>query len=258
MTEREHYPDGIGLTTLENEPSDNFPEKSTYKIHGVAIPENTVLQGGRGVKHFYPPEMAEEAAEVMKKQIKQDGKTFHLVSGFHELEGQADPEQVVGEITSAGYQKGVGVVFEGETIDEEVANRISHGYVDVSPTVARSLGEYSETMGAQAVDRVSHFRDIAVVARGQEGAEVSIGANPAVEALSLDALSNGFDVLDSDETDEEPDEPAESGDESEGETELEEPESEAEDSPDAEIIPVVESVPVEERAGGETVTLQET
>jgi hypothetical protein len=114
------------------------------------------------------------------------------------LEGQADASQVIGEVTSAGYQKGVGLVFEGEVVDADTAGKIKHGYLDVSPTPARSLGEFDESMGAQRVERLADFRDLAVVANGQPGAKVEMGGNPAVEALSMDALSNGFDTLSED------------------------------------------------------------
>jgi hypothetical protein len=330
--EYEQYPDGIGISTLEGTNAlEDFSSEPPYKVHGVAIPENTILKGGKNVEYFFPPEKAEKAAEVMQEQIDSDDKRVHLVSGFHEIEGQADPDEIVGEVTSAGYEKGVGVVFEGETIEEGVAERISHGYVDVSPTVMRSLGEYDDTMGAQRVDRVLGFRDVAVVGNGQPGASIEPGGNPAVEALSLDALSRGFDVLQDGEgktvagvtfTDtgdgeldesEIPSEDFEShylypgdtksessypvvdgdgvlrkgnveaawslgargdidadehdrklmalGDEFENPPEFAQNDAddgETDSMSDDEVIPVVESVPVKERAGGKTVTLKET
>jgi hypothetical protein len=199
MTKTEEYEDGIGVTTLEGtDAHEDFSSEPPYKIHGVVIPENTVLNGGQGVDHYFPPDKAKEAAKVMQKQIDSENERVHLVSGFHEIEGQADPDEIVGELTAAGYEKGVGVVFEAETIDEGVAQRISQNYVDVSPTVARGLGEFNESMGAQEVDKVTGFRDVAIVANGQNGVDVSPGSNPAVTALSLDALSRGFDVLQSD------------------------------------------------------------
>jgi hypothetical protein len=86
-------------------------------------------------------------------------------------------------------------VFEGETTDVETAQKINNGYLDVSPTVARSLGDLDDQMQARRVTDVAGFRDIAVVGRGQPGADVSVGPNPAVEALSRDALGRAeFDV----------------------------------------------------------------
>lgn len=180
----ETFKGGIGITTLASDRGaiDNIQEDSPIKISGVALPENQIVKGGKGVEHFYGPEKAEEAAQALQDQIEDD--IVHLVKSFHDLEGQANADQVIGEITSAGYSPGVGVVFEGETVDEETAQKINNGYLDVSPSVARSLGEFDETMQARGVDRVTGFRDIAVVARGQPGADVEIGSNPAVEALS--------------------------------------------------------------------------
>lgn len=244
-TEQEQYPDGIGVTTLEGTSAlEDFSAEPPYKVSGVAIPENTVLNGGQGVDHFFPPEAAQEAAEVMQKQIDSENERVHLVSGFHEIEGQADPDEIVGEVTSAGYEKGVGVVFEAETIDEGVAERISHNYVDVSPTVARQLGEHDDSMSAQRVERVTGFRDVAIVGNGQPGATIEPGSNPAVTALSMDALSRGFDVLQEEPEEEEPEE-------------ADPDEPEPNDPDPVEAVPVVESVPVKEQAGGETVTFIE-
>jgi len=184
MTELDTFENGIGLGTLENtQAMGNVPDEDAISINGVAIPENTILKGGREIEHFYPPAMAEKAARALEEQIE-SGETVHLVSGFHDLDGMADAEQVIGEITKAGYSPGVGTVFEGETIDKEIAQKINNGYVNISPSISRGLGELDEQMQARKVNEVGGFRDIAVVARGQDGAKVEVGNNPAIEALS--------------------------------------------------------------------------
>jgi hypothetical protein len=188
MTETDHFE--AGLATLSADPKDNFPENSPWSVNGVAIPVNQVVNGGQGVDHFFPEESLEGKGELL------EGKP--IVVDFHELDGQADASNVIGEVTSAGFQKGVGLVFEGEIVDPDIAGKIKHGYLDVSPTPARSLGEFDESMGAQRVERLADFRDLAVVANGQPGAKVEMGTNPAVEALAFDALSNPFDTLQDD------------------------------------------------------------
>lgn len=190
---------GIGITTLASERGtvDSIRESSPIAINGVALPEDTVLEGGQGVRHYYTPEMAKRAAEVLQSQLDDDDQRVHIVKNFHELEGQAAADDIVGEVTSVGYSKGVGVVFGGEVTDQDLAEKIALGYLDVSPTVARALGgEMDPQMEARPVTDVAGFRDIAVVGQGQPGAEVDVGPNPAIEALArdrLDAMSDGGD-----------------------------------------------------------------
>lgn len=188
------FQDGIGVLASERGSIDNIQENSPITVSGVAIPENTVLEGGQGVEHFFSPEAAQEAAQVLQEQIE-SGETVHIVKNFHDTQGQAGADDVIGEVTGAGYSQGVGVVFEGEITDEDIARKVDLGYLDVSPSVARSLGPLDETMQARSVDTVAGFRDIATVARGQPGADVEIGPNPAVEALSRTLSFDALDTL---------------------------------------------------------------
>ena len=194
-TNTDTFRNGIGIGVLASQEDDvrkDIQSNGTTPIHGVAIPENTILKGGQDVEYFFSPEMAERAAEVLQQQIK-DG-TVHVVKNFHEIDGQASADEILGEVTDAGYSKGVGVVFEGEITDMEIAQKIQNGYLDVSPSVARALGGFDETMQARGVTDVAGFRDIAVVGNGQPGAEVNIGPNPAVSTLSRDVLNRVFDT----------------------------------------------------------------
>jgi hypothetical protein len=187
MTETEKdNPEG-GIATLESDPTDNFDSSAPYEVSGVALPVNTVVNGGQNTDHFYSEEVLRDAADLLEGQ--------QIVKNFHDLDGQASADQVIGKINDAGFEKGVGLVFSGEILDEDTAAKVAQGYLDVSPTVARQLGEFDDSMGAQRVERVSGFRDLAVVANGQPGASIEAGGNPAVTALSMDALSRGFDVL---------------------------------------------------------------
>jgi len=203
MTEYDTFENGIGFTTLASQkgPVEDIKESSPIAINGVALPENTVLQGGQGVRHFYPPGMAERAADVLQQQLDDSDQTIHIVKNFHELEGQATADDIIGEVTSVGYEKGVGVRFGGEITDQEIAEKVALGYLDISPTVARALGEEMDAqMEARPVTDVAGFRDIAVVGTGQPGAGVEVGSNPAIEALARDASHDRTEV----ETDTDP------------------------------------------------------
>jgi hypothetical protein len=184
-------PDG-GIATLAADNVDDWNTEAPFEVSGVALPVNTVVNGGQNTDHFYSESVLEDAAEMLEGQ--------QIVKNFHDIEGQASADQVIGKVTDAGFEKGVGLVFSGEMVDNETAEKVAQGYLDVSPTVGRQLGEFNESMGAQAVERISGFRDLAVVANGQPGASIEPGSNAAITALSMDALSRGFDVLQDDGT----------------------------------------------------------
>lgn len=188
MTEKDN-PEG-GIATLAADSIDDYNTEAPFEVSGVALPVNTVVNGGQNTNHYYTENTLESAAEMLEGQ--------QIVKNFHDLDGMANADQVIGKITDAGYEKGIGLVFSGEIVDETIAEKVAQGYLDVSPTVARQLGEYDEAMGAQEVAQITGFRDLAVVANGQPGASIEPGSNPAVTALSLDALSKGFDVLQED------------------------------------------------------------
>ena len=191
------FDSGIGIGVY-NEALDSIAGEDAISIHGLLIPENTPVMGGQDVMHFYPPALAERAADILDQQIQED--IVHVVKNFHELEGQAPADDIVGKVTGATYSAGQGVLWQGEITDDELANKIDRGYLEVSPSVFRSLGAIDDQMQARAVDDVAGFRDVAIVGRGQDGVDVDVGTNPAIDALSRNAI----DALESDE-------PAESG-----------------------------------------------
>ena len=194
MTTYDTFSDGIGITTLASDRGtvEGVQEDSPIAINGVALPEGTVLEGGQGVRHFYPPAMAERAADQLQQQLDDDKGTVHIVKNFHELEGQAPADDIIGEVTGVGYEQGVGVRFAGEITDVETAEKIQLGYLDVSPTVGRALAdERDPQMEARPVADVAGFRDIAIVGQGQPGADVAVGPNPAIEALARAPVPDG-------------------------------------------------------------------
>jgi len=214
MSETDTFADGIGVLASDRGSVDDIQEDSPITVNGVAIPENTVLRGGQDIPFFFPPDAAERAAEVLQEQIDAEGEVVHIVKNFHELEGQAPADDIIGEVTSAGYSQGVGVVFRGEITDAETAQKIDLGYLDVSPSVARGLGEELDpTMEARPVTEVTGFRDIAVVGQAQPGASVEVGDSPAVEALSRGFAATVGDVL-GDGSDDPEDAPSDDPDES--------------------------------------------
>lgn len=191
-TQRDTFEHGIGVLAAGNTTSE-IQANDPIQVHGVALPVNTVVQGGQGDRYFFPPGVLEDAADLLEGA--------NIVKNFHELEGQAPADDVIGEVTNAAFSEGVGLVYEGELLDEDIAQRVAQGYLDVSPTVARALGQFDEARDARAVEEVVAFRDLAVVQEGQPGAEIEVGANPAVAALQRDVLSRAFNATSDVETD---------------------------------------------------------
>ena len=188
------FKNGIGIGVYNRETLDSISGEEAISVHGLLIPENTPVMGGQDVQHFYPPELAERSAEILDEQIRED--IVHVVKNFHELEGQAQADDIVGKVTGATYSRGQGVLWQGEITDDELANKIDRGYLEVSPSVFRSLGAMDDQMQARAVNDVAGFRDVAIVGRGQDGVDVNVGTNPAIDALSRNAMAG----LESDES----------------------------------------------------------
>lgn len=190
-SERDHFESGIAVLA---DTSEDIPLQEPYTVSGVALPVNTVVEGGQNTRHYYPEEVLREAADMLEG--------VDIVKNFHDLEGQAPADDVIGRVTDVAYREGWGLVYEGEITDREIKEKIGHGYLEVSPSLGRALGDHNESLDAREVKEIAGFRDLAVVANGQPGADIELGGNAAVTALGMDALSAG--VMGGDE-------PAESG-----------------------------------------------
>lgn len=179
-----------GIATLANrQPIDGFdPEDGPWRVHGVSISEDAVTMGKSETRRFWPKQTLQQAAE----RGLLEGRP--IVKNFHDREGQAPADDVIGEITAVGYADGLGFVYEGEISDETIAEKVDAGYLDVSPVPLIAEESFDEERQAQRVERIERFRDLAVVAEGAvPGNDISMGANPAVTALS-EALSAHFDT----------------------------------------------------------------
>jgi len=184
-----HIQSGIAVLA---DASDTFDDDAPWTVHGVAMPEGEVTVGKSGTPTYWPPGVLQEATGLLV------GKS--IVKNFHDdtLE-QAPADDVIGQVTADGYADGIGLVFEGEITDREIAQKIAAGYLDVSPRVARTLGAFDEQREARVAESVDGFLDIAVVDVGAfQGNEIEMGPNPAVAALSqhvVDGIRQGIEAL---------------------------------------------------------------
>lgn len=163
-------------------------DTSTWQVNGVALSENSVTMGGSGRRRIWPESTLREAAELLTDRP--------IVKNFHDLEGNANADDVIGRITNAGYQDGVGIVFEGDISDESIAQKVGNDFLEVSAVPGIGSEQYDERRDAYVVEEISGFRDIAVVPDGADrGNDISIGDRPAMAALSREALARSWDVL---------------------------------------------------------------
>lgn len=184
---------GSGIAVLaEDEPSWS---DGPFQVQGVALPEDVTMQAANeesldsdeDVRTYYPAETVEEAAALFEGRKIVDGRE-HDLNSVLENPSQPLPETIVGEITSARYKPGVGVVYEGEVDDPDIAKLIERDRVEVSPTVFRELGDEVDDNTFEAQE-VAHVRDLSVVA---EGAGDGNSIRPAAAAMTAEALRQEF------------------------------------------------------------------
>lgn len=197
MTDDELESVQSGFAALAADPDD---EDGPYRVHGVAIGEDDITEGASGTRTYWPRETLEAATEGLA------GKKIVDDSEHDDLEATQPPvSAILGEVTQATYKPDVGVVFEGEIDDPDIAALVENGRVDVSPALFRSLGEFDDEREAHPAREIHKWRDLSVVA---EGAAPSNTIQPGAAALQAEALAQTFESEADASTS---DEPAESG-----------------------------------------------
>lgn len=186
-----------------------------YVVHGVALGEDDITNGAYGLKKW-PRAVLEPAAETLA-----GNEVTHLYDDPKNHGGD-----VIGEVTTAAYEPGVGIVYEARLADEDVANKLALGQYEVSVEGGNpDRIDHDEETGAAILHGIE-FSGLAVVERGaspsNHAGAGSAADNPAIAALSAadiqaaladddssseDSAADGQDS----ETDDTPDEPAEPG-----------------------------------------------
>lgn len=174
-------------------------------VHGVAIGEGDRTTGMSGVETEWPSGPLKEAAGMLKGKplVKNHPGVTKDDSGL-QVDSQPPIEDVIGKVTDSKYRDGVGLLFEAEVDDEDIANQIERGRADVSPVVARSLRQTDN--GTHVVESIDGFRDLGVVT---SGASPSNSIQTGAAAMMAEALQASFGGSLADE--QQSDEPAESG-----------------------------------------------
>ena len=150
-----------------------------HTIHGVAIGEDDVTAGEHGRKRW-PRDVLEPAAETLA------GEPFVFNAG-DPSQHSGDGRRTVGNVVRAAYEPGVGVVYQARIDDEDVAEQLSRGELEVSIEGSGEEVEEDPETGA-AILRGFEFTGIAAVKRGASpsnyAAPGEAGPNPGIAALS--------------------------------------------------------------------------
>ncbi|MWV65911.1 hypothetical protein GRS48_13940 [Halorubrum sp. JWXQ-INN 858] len=126
-------------------------QSEPYTVHGVAIGANEVTYGKNGPK-FWPDTALQAAVQSLvgvPLNKNHDDKTV---------------ESVVGEVVDAGFEPGIGIVFEAEIDDEELATKVARGRLEVS--VHALHGDGGRTSEGEVIVEDVRFLDLSLVPRG--------------------------------------------------------------------------------------------
>jgi len=125
-----------------------------YTVSGIAIGEGDITRGSSGIEKKWPREALKPAAETLAGRP--------LV-----VDHENDSHAVVGKVTEAFYKEGTGVLYEAELFDEELADKIADGLLEVS--IRGFHGDVSEMdesdEGAKVVEKL-RFDNLSIVPMG--------------------------------------------------------------------------------------------
>jgi hypothetical protein len=153
-----------------------------YTVHGVALGAGDITQGASGIKKKWPAEELEEAADTLEE-------TNLVVDHKNNADG------VVGKVVKAGYKEGTGVVYEAELYEEELAEKIENGLLEVSirgyHADVSELDEDDET-GALIVEDIT-FDNLSIVPQGASPSNtLKMGEHEELTAAELEAAIVGI------------------------------------------------------------------
>jgi len=168
MTEKEEAtPRGVAIL------SDGVD--GTHIVHGVAIGENdTTLGKSKKKKRWLPSALKQVAATLEGVPLT--------------TEHSRDPEVVVGEVTDAAYEDDVGVVYEAELDDADLAEKVANGRLEVSPRIfhPQTSDLEQDEDDAYLIDEAREARHLALVQRGAAPSNsVAAGEAAALAAADL-------------------------------------------------------------------------
>lgn len=182
----QHGPSSIAA--LQPDPAEFTDANGPWTVHGIALGEGDETVGVSGQRVRWPREALEDAAALLEGKKLTDGRNHEDLSS-----GQPPTSAIIGEVTTAAYEPGVGIRYAAEVDDPDIARLIHRDRVDVSPVIAFEATEAEDGEGLVA-EEIQAFRDLAVVAEGAAPSnDISPGTPPApVAAAARAGLSAMF------------------------------------------------------------------
>lgn len=159
--------------------SDDADDDGLYPIHGIAIGNNDITIGQKsGEAKLWRPSVLEEAADTLEDK--------HIVVN-HE---NRDAYEVIGEIEEAKYDEEKGVIYRGVIDSEDLARKIEHGWLEVSPRILHSK-DHEMVQDVKVPESIRKFDNLSIVRKGAAGSnEVELGN---VDELSVEELQESFE-----------------------------------------------------------------
>lgn len=177
-----------GFAVLSDDPDGEGP----FTVHGTALGAGDVTRGMSGIEKKWTAEALEDSASSLSgKPIVKN----HI---------NRDVDAVAGQVTEAKFEDGVGVVFEGELDDEDLALKVKRGRLDVSPRIFHQPTHEMEENddGVKVVDDVKEFVNLALVVRGAAPSnEVAYGEGDLSAAALRDLFDYEVEEAESDDSD---------------------------------------------------------
>jgi hypothetical protein len=172
-------------------------DEEVFVVNGVAIGEGDTTRGMSGKPTYYGADVLRDAVDLLAGvPIVRDHPGAEKTDEGVRVTPQPPVESILGEVTDAKYRDGVGLLWQGELDDPEIARQVERGRVAVSPILGRDLDQWSNEKEAYIASEITGFRDLGVVARGASpGASIEPGGTPTqtAAAMSADALAAAFD-----------------------------------------------------------------
>lgn len=168
-----------------------------YTVHGVAIGpgDHTITKSGEKI---WTADALEAAAETLA-----DDSTDLAGDGLAVVDHSESAGDVVGEVTKSGWDPNLGVVYEMEIDDEDLAQQIANGRLEVSPRALHKPDSELETNddGVPVVgeDDLKRFVHLSIEQSGAAPSNfVDIGPADQFADLSADDVRSalGADVDD--------------------------------------------------------------
>ena len=193
MTTKRSTTDMSGITVVEFENavhseetylSSELADGPPFVVHGVALGNGDVTKGKSGIKKKWPAEELEKAAESLQG-------TNLVIDHENSVHG------VVGRVTKAGYKDDKGVVYEAELYDEDLAEKVQKGLLEVSVRgLHKDVDDLDEEKSSEAlVVEDIEFKNLSVVPSGAAPSNtLEMGENAELSAAELSAFTEGLEA----------------------------------------------------------------